>query len=106
MDVNPLLKYMMKAKKEDVVHSSGYAMAQNKGIGAASTSSFEQRQKMEGNRTRVKGYRDSAIASRSVNVWQKPKTYTPPEPNAGLGQKPALGQKQPPTSPINPGISR
>ena len=122
MDKNPLLKYMMKAKKEDVIHSSGYAMVQNQGIGAASTSSFEQRQKMEGNRTRVKGYRDSAIASGAVNMRPKAATYKPPEPGegtsrfgvgasgginasaAGIGGKPALGSR--PMPPRNSGISR
>ena len=120
MDINPLLKYVMKAKKADVVHSSGYAKAQNAGgIGAAGTSSFEQRMKIEGNRAKIKGYRDSAIASGAINMRPKAAAYTPPEPDAGTiarptlgpkpeapGSSPTLGPKPAPMPPRNPGISR
>lgn len=64
MDKNPLLKYMMKTKKEDVVHSSGYAQVQNEGkIGSASVESFAKRRAMEANRTAVQGYRDSRVVN-------------------------------------------
>lgn len=107
MDKNPLLKYMMKAKKEDVVHSSGYAMVQNQGFGAASTSSFEERRKLEENRTRIKGYRDSQLASGAVNMRPKAQVYTPPEPNMGVSSFSSSSSSRPaPTPPRNPGISR
>lgn len=57
---------MMKDKKEDVVHSSGYAEAQNRGnIGAASAESFAKRRAMEANRTVVRGYGDSKVVHES-----------------------------------------
>lgn len=64
MDRNPLLKYMMKDKKEDVVHSSAYANAQNGGaFGSSSSQSFEKRMEIDKNRKIVRGYQDSKIAA-------------------------------------------
>lgn len=64
MDKNPLLGRLMKDTKEDVVHSSAYAEAQNAGgMGAASTQSFAKRQEIEANRTTIQGYRDSRVVS-------------------------------------------
>lgn len=61
---NPFLKRLMKEESRDVIHSSAYAEAQNAGnIGTASVQSFAERQKIENNRTTVKGYRDSRVVN-------------------------------------------
>ena len=58
------LKRLMKEKKEDVVHSSAYASAQSGGsMGATSAMSFEQRKKIDRNRSMVRRYSDSMIAN-------------------------------------------
>ncbi|MBQ3474033.1 hypothetical protein IJH24_01210 [Candidatus Saccharibacteria bacterium] len=75
---NPFLKRLMKAKTEDVVHSSAYAQAQNReGIGVASTRGFGERMSMESNRTTVKGYRDSEVVNDTFGQAPKAKTYDP-----------------------------
>ena len=62
MKKNPLLGYLMKDKKEDVVHTSTYAEAQNRGkIGAASTEGFQARLVADKNRAYVQRYRDSKV---------------------------------------------
>ncbi len=64
MDSNPLLKRLMKESKDDVVHSSAYAKAQNAGgIGAASVESFAARQAMEAKRAMVGRYKDSNVVT-------------------------------------------
>jgi hypothetical protein len=63
-DVNPFLKYVIKDDKEDIFHTSAYAKAQNGGsMGAASAQSFADRQKMEQNRTMIRGYASSGTAN-------------------------------------------
>ncbi len=118
----------MKAKTEDVVHSSAYAQAQNReGIGVASTRGFGERMKMEKNRTSVKGYGDSEIVNDSFEYAPKAKKYDPAtdmrtkrfgmreENKAATGRammaskiNPASAPKKPATPPPwrNPGISR
>lgn len=62
MKINPLLKFMSKVKSEDVLHSSGYARAQNEGsFGASGGVSFEKRQEIEQNRKMVSGYDRSML---------------------------------------------
>lgn len=57
-----LKRFVFKDKKEDILHSSGYAKAQNRvGMGASSTESFEERRKIDLNRKIVKGYNDSKM---------------------------------------------
>ena len=106
MEVNPFLKRLMKAKKEDVIHSSAYGAVQNQGgIGSASTESFRDRMKMEKNRTMVRGYGDSSVATSAMGNAPRPKTYTPPAKGIANNSKAAsLGPK--PTPPRNPGIPR
>lgn len=110
MDVNPFLKRLMKAKKEDVIHSSAYGSAQNQGgIGAASSESFQDRMKREKNRTIVRGYGDSQVATSAMGNAPRPKTYTPPAKGISSNSKVAqLGPKplSTPMPPRNPGISR
>lgn len=92
MEVNPFLKRLMKAKKEDVIHSSAYASAQNQcGMGAASTISFEERMKIEQNRQKIKGYGTSSVVGKAMGGGPRPKTYD------GAAR---------PSLPRNPGISR
>ena len=56
----------MKDKKENIFHSSTYASAQSGGgMGATSTMSFEQRRKIDRNRSLVKRYSDSMVANGS-----------------------------------------
>lgn len=77
-----MLKFIMKEKTKDVIHSSAYAQAQNGGnMGAASTQSFAERQKINQNRQRIRGYNDSRVVSQAfASSGVKAKTYTPPEP--------------------------
>lgn len=77
MEKNLFLHRLMKEKKEDVVHSSAYAEAQNGGeIGTASAQSFEERQKIEQNRTMIQGYRDSKVINDALgNVGTELRGY-------------------------------
>ena len=117
MDKNPLLKYMMKDKKEDVIHSSAYASAQNKGIGTSSIESFTKRRAIDQNRTVVKRYNDSQVVNEARTNAPRPKTYEfekdatisrfkPAESNRSSTQpvaSPKLGPQTPPPR-RNPGI--
>lgn len=69
---NLLSKFVFKDKKDDVVHSSAYGVAQNEGgIGAASTQSFAQRMEIERNRQNIKGYRDARVVNeRGREAWR------------------------------------
>lgn len=70
--INPLLKRLVKEKKEDVVHTSAFAEAQNKGgFGAASTESFARRREIDSQRKMVGGYRDARVVSeRGAEAWK------------------------------------
>ncbi len=97
MDKNPLLKYMMKEKTEDVLHTSAYARAQNAGsMGASSTQSFEERQRIEANRQIVRRYGDS-------NLMQRARISSP---RASAYVKPTETQNRPMPQRVNPGITR
>ena len=67
-----LLKRIMKEKKEDVVHSSAYAEAQNQGgIGSVSTQTFNQRREIDRNRSVIRKYSDSKVATEAGKTsWQ------------------------------------
>ncbi len=82
---NPLLKFVMRTKKDEALHSSVFGRSQNRsGVGATSTSSFSERMKIEQNRKRVKGYNDSRIVSQAAySSGIKAKTYTPPARETG-----------------------
>lgn len=59
-----LSRFVIKGKKEDVLHSSGYARVQNRaGFGATSTESFEKRREIDLHRKLVKGYGDSRMVN-------------------------------------------
>ena len=122
-----LSKYIIKKKTEDVIHSSAYAEAQNRGgIGTASTQSFNDRMKIEENRSRIQEYNDSRVVTQArASSGIKAKVYTLPEQdnngngNGGRVQSRIGGVRQsglragstgdtnfrPPTR-KNPGISR
>ena len=56
-------------KKQDLLHSSGYAQVQNGAtMGASSAESFTERQKIDENRRFVKGYRNSRIMNEFYGV--------------------------------------
>ena len=111
----------MKDKKEDVVHTSAYASAQNKGIGASSTESFAKRRVIDQNRTIIKRYNDSQVVTETQANAPKPKTYevakdatisrfksvepTNPSSAAGSLASPKSGPQTPPAR-RNPGIHR
>ncbi|MDO4507896.1 MAG: hypothetical protein Q4B65_00675 [Candidatus Saccharibacteria bacterium] len=77
---NPLLKYVMKEKKEDIFHSSAYGKAQNGGsIGTASMQSFRERQEIEAKRQNIGGYDKSGIMGAAAMNGPRAKTYTPPK---------------------------
>lgn len=65
-------KFIIKGSAKDVVHSSGYGVAQNEdGIGVASTQSFAKRMEVERNRQKVKGYRDARVVSeQGRDAWR------------------------------------
>ncbi|MBP5648294.1 hypothetical protein J6X04_03365 [Candidatus Saccharibacteria bacterium] len=69
---NPFLKRLMKETKNDVVHTSAYADAQNAGkIGVASTQGFRERRRIDQNRKIVKKYRHSGVVAETRrNAWK------------------------------------
>lgn len=77
MNNNPLLKYLIRDKKEDIVHSSGYVKGDGASLGASSAESFEHRMMMEKNRTRVGGYNSSRIVAQAGTYRPPAKKYTP-----------------------------
>lgn len=62
---NPFVNRLMKDNKEDIIHSSAYARAQRSGMGVDSVESFAERRRIDRNRTVVRRYSDSRIASGS-----------------------------------------
>lgn len=69
-------KFVIKDKKNDVVHSSGYGVAQNGGaMGASSTVGFSERMRINNNRSRVKRFGDSKIATQFQNNYTGAKVY-------------------------------
>ena len=76
MDKNPFLKRLIKDNREDIVHTSAYAKAQNAGgMGTASTQGFGDRMRVEQNRTVVGRYRDSKVVNEVFDGATKAKTY-------------------------------
>ena len=67
-----LLKRVMNDKKEDVIHSSAYAEAQNQGgIGSVSTQTFNQRREIDQNRSMINKYSDSKVATEAgKSSWE------------------------------------
>lgn len=58
-----ILNRLMRDEKKDIVHSSGFAKAQNgDSMGAASGESFKRRQNIEKSRQVIRSYGDSRIA--------------------------------------------
>ena len=78
---NPMLKFIMKEKKGNVVHTSVYAEAQNSGkFGASSTRSFSDRMRIKGNRQRIREYNDSRIVTEAyASSGIRAKTYEAPK---------------------------
>ncbi len=69
-------KFVIKEKKDDVVHSSGYGVAQNGGaLGASSGVTFSERMRINNNRSRVKRYGDSKIATQFQSNYSGASTY-------------------------------
>lgn len=103
MQKNPLLKYVMKTQTPEVLHSSGYAKAQNKkSFGATSTETFSERQRIEEQRKFVRGYRNSHLAAGATSTYRA-KAYIPPAKDAAA--KPALGPKPAPTPARKPPLT-
>lgn len=70
-----LIQRITHDSTKDVMHSSGYAVAQNENtFGAAGAQSFTMRQKIEQQRKFAQGYRNSRIAQ-GVNWMPKAVTY-------------------------------
>ncbi len=81
---NPFLKYLIKDKKEDVFHTSGYAKAQNgDNIGAASAESYAVRVNINQNRKRIRNYSDSRLVAGARMNAPKAKVYEPPKMDTG-----------------------
>ena len=77
---NPFLKYLIKDKKEDIFHTSGYAKAQNgANMGAASTESYQVRVNVNQNRQKIQGYNRSRLVTGAMANAPKPKTYEAPK---------------------------
>lgn len=88
MDRNPFLKRLIKDNREDIVHTSAYAKAQNAdGIGAASTRSFDDRMRIEQNRTAVGSYRDSKVVNEVGDGVVKAKAYDRGEDTAKMAAR-------------------
>ncbi|MGN1313062.1 MAG: hypothetical protein ACI4VS_02690 [Candidatus Nanosyncoccaceae bacterium] len=70
-----IIQRITGVKSSDVMHSSGYANAQNAGsFGVAAGETFEQRQEIEKNRKIVQGY-NRAKAAQRTNMMPKARTY-------------------------------
>ena len=70
-----LIQRITHDSTKDVMHSSGYAVAQNENtFGAVGAQSFTMRQKIEQQRKFAQGYRNSRIAQ-GVNWMPKAVTY-------------------------------
>ena len=70
-----IIQRITGVKSSDVMHSSGYANAQNAGsFGVAEGETFEQRQEIEKNRKIVQGYNRAKVAQRT-NMMPKARTY-------------------------------
>lgn len=79
-------KFVIREKKDDVVHSSAYGRAQNGGaIGTASAQGFDERIKIEQNRQVVRGYNDSRVAAQAYNARPRARTYEKPAGEVGGG---------------------
>lgn len=78
-----MLKFIMKGKKQDMVHTSVYANAQNDGkFGTASARSFDDRIRVKNNRQRIREYNDSRIVTEAyASSGVRAKTYEAPKGN-------------------------
>lgn len=90
---NPFLHRLIKEEKGDVVHTSVYAKARaSRNIGSDSTQSFEDRQKIEQNRTMVKGYSDAKITNEFGRLsWQAKRNIG--QSNADFGRGRAINDR-------------
>ena len=69
-----------KDKKVDFFHSSAYGKAQSGGVmGSTSAESFNDRMKIDRNRTVVRRYDDSKLVALSKENGPRAKKYIPPE---------------------------
>jgi len=80
-----LIKRISNTTASDVMHSSGYAKVGNSGnFGAADSTSFAERQKIEMNRKLIQGYKNARIAA---DVKMMPKARSIEEQRASLATK-------------------
>ena len=106
MSKNPFLKYVMKDKTENVIHSSAYANAQNAGrMGTTDPMSFSQRMAIEGNRKIVRSYRDSKIVNETSTGKSKAAQYSASE-DKFLNKSNDSANAQRATRPTSGGITR
>ena len=78
MDNNKLARQWLTRndKAENLVHSSGYAKEQSgANIGAAGGESFAERQALEQKRQFIQSYKNSQLASRRQNRYDRAKSY-------------------------------
>lgn len=95
---NPLLKYLSRTTKKDVMHTSAYAQAQNEGkMGASSSRSFAERMRTERNRKKIQGYNSSRLVSQTFAVGPRAKVYKAPtkEERGIVGTRDNVKQKDP-----------
>ncbi len=77
-----LIKRISNTTSADVMHSSGYAQVGNSGnFGAADSTSFAERRKIEQNRKLVQGYKNARIAA---DVKMMPKARSIEEQRVSL----------------------
>ena len=75
-DSDPLLKRLMNSRKQDILHTSGYAGMQNGDrMGAASAESFHHRAEIDRARSFVGRYKDSRVMRESRNTLPKSESY-------------------------------
>ena len=87
-----LINRVSKTKSADVMHSSGYAQVGNSGnFGAADSTSFAERRKIEQNRKLVQGYKNARIAA-GTNMM--PKAQSIAEQQAALMAEIAAAEAQ------------
>lgn len=106
MDKNPFLKYVMKDKTKNVIHSSAYANAQNADrMGTTDSMSFSRRMAIEGNRKIVRSYRDSKIVNETSTGKSKAVQYSASE-DKFLNKPNDSASMQRATRPTGEGVAR
>ena len=82
------VNFLIREKKRDIFHSSGYGKAQSGDkIGTTSSESFNERLKVDKNRQLIKRYNDSRVAAQRFNNSARAGRYVTPEAKDNFKKK-------------------